>query len=377
MPSLSDLIELDIKKSSIKYELDKNKLHNFFSYENVSSILKNTKFNKEIRRKKNFSYSITDLGVTDHFKLKKEIIPFFNQNTVNEFRKKINQIVHNRLEFLESKKEVDLISDYSSLVPSDVVSEIFDIPKSLSLALQKKSSVTLEIADVDNMNNREIFKTVKKNQENLLEITSLMLEVIYYKKQNIGNDIVSFLIKKTDLSISDILATCIFIYLAAVETTSSSISSSIFLVMQDENLKNYIKEKEMSENVIQELLRCTSPVTRVLRKCDEDTMFSINEKNVLVKKEEIVLLDIAAANMDRLFFDSPEKINFDRPNSNRNLSFSTGSHYCLGSFFAKEEIKSAVKSFFLKFDNIKLIKNPVWKETVTMRGMDSFLVSLK
>lgn len=51
---------------------------------------------------------------------------------------------------------------------------------------------------------------------------------------------------------------------------------------------------------------------------------------VRIKRGEVVVIYLAAANRDPAVFPDPHRFDIERPNAGRHLAFSTGRHFCLG-----------------------------------------------
>ena len=79
---------------------------------------------------------------------------------------------------------------------------------------------------------------------------------------------------------------------------------------------------------------------------------------------------LAAANRDPAVFDRPDELDITREGI-RPLSFGGGVHYCLGAQLARLEAAEALKVLFRRLPGLALddIDNPVWKRTITLRGV--------
>lgn len=77
-----------------------------------------------------------------------------------------------------------------------------------------------------------------------------------------------------------------------------------------------------------------------------------------IKEGERVLLIWGAANRDESAFDDPQSVNIDR-DPNRHLTFGTGVHRCLGSNFARSELRIAIDRFLARVPNYHLLEDGV------------------
>jgi cytochrome P450 len=75
-------------------------------------------------------------------------------------------------------------------------------------------------------------------------------------------------------------------------------------------------------------------------------------------------------------FADPHALRFDRPNSNRHLAMAAGVHYCLGASLAKLEASVAISTVIRRFPKLALAGEPVWRDRLTIRGVERLPLSL-
>lgn len=68
-----------------------------------------------------------------------------------------------------------------------------------------------------------------------------------------------------------------------------------------------------------------------------------------IKRGEVVVIYLAAANRDPAVFPDPHRFDIERPNAGRHLAFSTGRHFCLGAALARAEGEVGLRTFFDRF----------------------------
>jgi len=104
------------------------------------------------------------------------------------------------------------------------------------------------------------------------------------------------------------------------------------------------------ERAVEELARYTSPVQGTKpRFVARDTEFFGAD----LKRGEIIMGLLAAANADPVEFDQPERLKLDRfPNPH--LVFSSGIHFCLGMQLARVEAQSAISRLYGRYPNLEL-----------------------
>ena len=82
-----------------------------------------------------------------------------------------------------------------------------------------------------------------------------------------------------------------------------------------------------------------------------------------------------AANYDPAVFDQPEILRLDRfPNPH--LSFSTGSHFCLGMQLARVELQEALRALFTAHSTLGVSKPVIYAKRPGFRGIKNLNVTL-
>ena len=138
---------------------------------------------------------------------------------------------------------------------------------------------------------------------------------------------------------------------AGSETTTHLISGSVFELLKNPSLRDWLEEDWSRANLaIEEFLRFVSPVQfskpRYVRK-------GVTLDGVELKKGDKIMVMIAAANMDAKANESPEKLDLDR-HPNRHVAFGTRIHFCLGFQLARLEGKCALKALFTRWPKLAL-----------------------
>jgi cytochrome P450 PksS len=150
----------------------------------------------------------------------------------------------------------------------------------------------------------------------------------------------------------DEMVAMVFLLLGAgSETTTHLISGSVFELLKNPALRDWLEQDWGRANLaIEELLRFVSPVQfskpRYVRK-------DVTLDGVPLKKGDKIMVMIAAANMDSKANESPERLDLER-HPNRHLAFGTGIHFCLGFQLARLEGKCALKALFTRWPKLAL-----------------------
>ena len=85
-------------------------------------------------------------------------------------------------------------------------------------------------------------------------------------------------------------------------------------------------------------MRLEAPIQFSPRLVAED----VEKRGRMLRKGDVVMLHLGAANRDPERFADPDRLDLDRTN-NRHLSFAWGPHFCLGAPLARTEATIALR----------------------------------
>jgi cytochrome P450 len=163
---------------------------------------------------------------------------------------------------------------------------------------------------------------------------------------------------------------------AGSETTTHLISGSVYELLKDPQLRDWLKEDWSRANLaVEEFLRFVSPVQftkpRFIRK-------DIELGGVRLKKGERIMAMLAAANMDPDANPHAERLDLGRK-PNRHLSFGTGIHFCLGHQLARIEGKCALEALFKRWPQLELAvpsDSIRWRPRPGLRAIETLAVAI-
>ena len=150
----------------------------------------------------------------------------------------------------------------------------------------------------------------------------------------------------------DEMVTMLFLLLfAGHETTTHLISGSVYELLRNPSLRDWLEEDWSRANLaVEEFLRFVSPVQftkpRFVRK---DAQLA----GVQLKKGEKIMPMLAAANFDPQANEHPEKLELAR-RPNRHVAFGAGIHFCLGHQLARMEGKCALQALLQRWPKLTM-----------------------
>ncbi|NDE83692.1 MAG: cytochrome P450 [Actinobacteria bacterium] len=190
-------------------------------------------------------------------------------------------------------------------------------------------------------------------------------------------DVLSNLVIQEEQSLTDqeLLSTVVTLFVAGHETTTHLLGNGILaLLLRQDVLNEARKDETKIPLIVEEMARFDGSVPRSWRLAKSDLELS----GVQIKKGDLVLPILAAANRDPEVFEDPDKFDLHRENK-RHLAYGKGVHVCLGAPLARLEAQELLKALFQRFSHIELnadAQSLEWRKDLALRGLLSLPVRL-
>ncbi|QDY79686.1 cytochrome P450 [Streptomyces qinzhouensis] len=154
------------------------------------------------------------------------------------------------------------------------------------------------------------------------------------------------------------------VFLAALETTSSLLSTTVRLLLEHpEWWDRLAAEPELAAGFVEETLRYDPPTPVVTRVAHEDMLLG----GIEMRRDEVVHLMLATANRDPARHRDPHRFDPLRPPGH--LAFGGGIHYCLGAPLARLEAQTVLRQLTQRLPRLALARRPTWAPRVAFRRL--------
>lgn len=271
------------------------------------------------------------------------ILPWMSPQRTETYEPMTRDLCHRLIDGFIDSGRADLAGDYAQQIPVRVIAHILGVPESMS------DTFTGWVRDV-----LEFAYDPERRQRGILGVIGFFREAIETRRQNPSDDLISELLHTEidDQPIDEtvILGMCSLLLIAGVDTTWSSIGSSLWhLASHPDDLSRLVAEPELMPTAIEEFLRAYSPVT-MARRLPHDVEY----KGCPMKEGERVLMNFPGANRDPEVFENPDTVILDRQ-LNRHVAFGAGIHRCAGSNLARMELRIAIETFIQRIPSFSLV----------------------
>jgi len=204
-------------------------------------------------------------------------------------------------------------------------------------------------------------------EEELLWCTNMEIEAQHYfqpifeelRKQpndSLLSDLVNTVIPGWGRTLNDDELHCHMMqdtFVGGSETTSSAISAGIMLLTLQPDVWDKLKSDpdRYLKTFCEEVIRLEGPVQGLTRMATKDTEIH----GVKIPQGSVLMVRFGAANRDPEQFEDPHTIDLERRNAASHMSFSSGTHHCLGAPLARREVYWAMKAFVDRIERFRLI----------------------
>ncbi len=326
-----------------------------------------------------------------HSRVRKLIMGALSRRAIDGLEPGLVTLVDGLLDTIAAKGGGDLIEDFASSIPVEIIGNLLGVPpadrgplRGWSLAILGALEPKLTPAQ-EALGNRSV-----------TEFTAYLEQLVAQRRKHPDDpqhDVLTRLIQGDEtsapaiksgeqLSETELLQNCIFILNAGHETTTNLIGNALVALQEWPDEKNDLLhniersiytgrgQSEYLAIAVDEFLRFESSNQlsnrRALKACTIG--------GVAMEDGALITLCIGAANRDSAQFDYPNTLDLTRGDErlgqpvNRHLAFGFGIHQCAGLSLARLEGRIAVGRFLQRFPNFRLTAAPLRGGRARFRG---------
>lgn len=270
------------------------------------------------------------------------ILPWMSPQKTQSYEAMTRDLCNRLIDSFIETGSADAAAEYAQQIPVRVIAHILGVPESMS------DTFTGWVRDV-----LEFAYDEERRVRGMTGVINFFTEALVSRRSEPGDDLISELlhteIDGAPIEDTVILGMCSLLLIAGVDTTWSSIGSSLWhLAAHADDRKRLVAEPELMSTAIEELLRAYSPVT-MARRLGEDVEY----KGCPMKAGERILMNFPGANRDPEVFENPDDVILDRA-INRHVAFGAGIHRCAGSNLARMELRVSIETWLERIPEFEI-----------------------
>ena len=320
-----------------------------------------------------FEHHTTSLVFNDpplHTRVRKIMTSALTPRAIAKMEPGLIETIDHLLDAMEARahggESVDLIEDFASSIPIQVIGNLLDVPMDERGPLRDWSLAILGALE-PSLTPEEL----QRGQKAVTDFKIYLEDLVARRRASPGNpetDVLTRLINGDGadgkLSEIELLQNCIFILNAGHETTTNLIGNGLALVNDHPDQKTRLLDQpELITTAVEEFLRYASPNQLGNRETTE----AIEIDGLSIPAGTNLHLCIGAANRDPAQFDDPDRLDITRK-PNRHLAFAGGPHVCVGLTLARMEGRIAIGRFLDRFPGFEIIEGRVPGGRMRFRG---------
>ncbi|HEV2714709.1 MAG TPA: cytochrome P450, partial [Terriglobales bacterium] len=297
----------------------------------------------------------------------------FTPARVEQLREHIRDIAKNLLDGLQSKDEIDVISELAEPLPAIVTAEMLGVPTKDHVQLKRWSADFAEMLG-NFQHNPERYPRVLQAVAGMTEyFRDAIREQREHPREGLIHSLLTAEIDGDRLTEEEVIANCIVTMVGGQETTTNLIGNGVLTLLRNpgemERLRN---DLTLIPSAVEEMLRYESPSQHTARMCPSDREMGGKR----MQKRQAVIAVMAAANRDPERFPDPDRFDITRKD-NRHLAFGYAAHFCFGAPLARVEGQVVFEALVRRFPNLSLTPEPLeWRSNLGLRGLKALKVKV-
>ena len=323
-----------------------------------------------------YQHHTTSLVFNDpplHSRVRKIMVGALNPRALEGLRPGLEALVDGLLDAMEGRAEPDLIEDFASAIPVEIIGNLFDIPHGQRGPLREWSLAILGALE-------PVLTPAQHEAGNraVTEFVALLRDLTDARRRAPGDpetDVLTRLIagdESGQLTEAELYQNCIFILNAGHETTTNLIGNGLALLeTHPEARAALLADPALIGTVVEEVLRMESSNQFGNRLTTED--MSLHGHHIPAGTD--LHLCIGAANRDPAAFDAPDVFRANR-RPNKHLAFGSGAHTCVGLTLARMEGQVALSRFVSRFPDYHITRGATRSNRIRFRGYSTLPVRL-
>ncbi len=264
-------------------------------------------------------------------KLRAIVLPLLTPQAIDPLEPKMHEVCQELIGGFKTRGWCDAINEFARRYPIAIFGELFGLEEARREEFRQLAELWMH--------------DIPKRQWAWDEIRSITKAEILERRAEPRDDVLNGIAhgqidaELVDLEVATNLAANVF--LGGLDTLPSNIGWTLrFLADNPAHRRRIVENPACIPGAVEEFFRRFPSTPRNWTKAARDVEFH----GANIRKGDRIATMLFLANCDSDVFDDPLTVDFDRP-ANKHLTFSPGSHRCLGSHLARHELAVGLKEW--------------------------------
>ena len=308
----------------------------------------------------------------EHTRLRRLVAGAFGRGHVERMRPRIDALVAQMLDALDSSEPVDLLSQYAEPLPVYVIADLLGVPRADHVQLRAWSQAIVHMYEHD------VDQTVREEAVAAsVAFADYVRELLVERRASPGDDLVSDLLAERDgtkrLSDDELVASVVLLLNAGHEASVNVFGNGAHaLLSHPDQLTRVTSGAVPMATALEELFRYDAPLQLFERTATAD----VDVLGTEVRRGQKVACLMGSANRDEHVFAEAATLDVGR-DPNPHVGFGLGVHFCLGAPLARLELEITFRRLLERWPDLELAAPAPRRPTWVLRGLDRLDVHLE